>query len=209
MTGKGCEQHVKCCEKKRRRRRIIGCILGTILLILLIILIVWLALRPTKPRFYLRDAVVLQFNYTGNPANLLSIVTQVTISSRNPNDHIGIYYDRINVFAAYKFQQITLSTPIPPFYQGHNDVTIWSPYLTGPNVPVAPYLCDVLTQDKNSGFLLLHVKVDARIRWKVGSWTSGNYHMFVSCPAFLAFENGGRSGGSVKFQQMSTCSVEI
>ncbi|CAL9778428.1 unnamed protein product [Musa acuminata subsp. burmannicoides] len=210
MTVKDCGKHGECCEKRKRNRRIFGCILATIIVILLIILIVWLALRPTKPRFYLQDAVVLQFNYTGPPSNLLSTVIQVTLSSRNPNDRVGIYYDRLDVYAAYKYQQISVASALPPMYQGHNDIDVWSPYLYGPDVPVAPYLCEPLTQDESSGFLLLHVKIDGRIRWKVGSWISGHYHLFVSCPAFLTFQNGGSgSGGTVKFQQMSSCSVEV
>ncbi|XP_065009569.1 NDR1/HIN1-like protein 1 [Musa acuminata AAA Group] len=210
MSDKNCGDHSKWWKLRKRFWRIIGCIVGFIILILLIILIIWLVLRPTKPRFYLQGAVVLQFNYTGPPSNLLSTVFQVTIASRNPNDRIGIYYDRIFVYAAYKNQQISLATALPPMYQGHNDVVIWSPYLFGPNVPVAPYLCDALTQDKASGFLILHVKIDGRIRWKVGSWTSDHYHLFVSCPAFLTFQTG-RSGSdaTVRFQQMSACSVEV
>ncbi|CAL9123910.1 unnamed protein product [Musa textilis] len=211
--GKGCGGHGKGCgddcswwERWRLYRRVLWFIVGFIILILLIILIIWLVLRPSKPRFYLQNEVVLQFNYTGPPSNLLSTVVQVTIASRNPNDRIGIYYDRANVYAAYRNQQITLATALPPFYQGHNDVVIWSPYLFGPNVPVAPSLCDTLTQDQSSGFLLIHVKIDGLIRWKVGSWTSDHYHLFVSCPAFLTLKNG-RPGSGV--QQLSACSVEV
>ncbi|KAJ8484931.1 hypothetical protein OPV22_017416 [Ensete ventricosum] len=210
MSGKDCGDHGKWCERRKRYQRVLGCIVGFIILVLLIILIIWLVLRPTKPRFYLQDAVVLQFNYTGPPSNLLSTVIQVTVASRNPNDRIGIYYDRINVYAAYKYQQISLVTALPPMYQGHNDVVVWSPYIFGPNVPVAPYLCNTLTQDESSGFLIIHVKIDGRIRWKVGSWTSDQYRLFVSCPAFLTFQNGrSGSGATVKFQQMSACSVEV
>ncbi|URE13100.1 Harpin-induced protein 1 [Musa troglodytarum] len=60
--------------------------------------------------------------------------------------------------------------------------------------------------DQSSGFLLIHVKIDGLIRWKVGSWTSDHYHLFVSCPAFLTFKNG-RPGSGV--QQLSACSVEV
>lgn len=110
-----------------------------------------------------------------------------------------------------RYQQITLSSVLPPVYQGHNDIDVWSPYLYGAAVPVAPYLADALQQDCAAGFLLVHVKIDGRIRWKVGSWISGHYHLFVNCPAFLSTRGDGSGGAalSFKFQQMTGCSVDV
>lgn len=98
--GKDCGNHGEC-ERQKMYRRAFACLLGLVIIVLLIILIVWLALRPTKPKFYLQDASVYQLNLS-TPDNILSSVIQVTISSRNPNDHIGIYYDRVDVYASYK-----------------------------------------------------------------------------------------------------------
>ncbi|KAG1369744.1 NDR1/HIN1-like protein 1 [Cocos nucifera] len=211
MSEKGgdCGKH-EWCKRHRLYRVIFAWIVGIIVLILFIILIIWLVLRPTKPKFYLQDASVYAFNVS-YPDSLLSSTLQVTISTRNPNDRIGIYYDRVDVFGSYKYQQITLATAVPPFYQGHKDIDVWSPYLYGLNIPVAPYLAEALVQDQASGFLLLHVKIDGRIRWKVGSWISDHYHLFVSCPAFLSFETGKGIGDppAIKFQQISTCSVDV
>ncbi|XP_008799695.1 NDR1/HIN1-like protein 1 [Phoenix dactylifera] len=192
-------------------RLIFAMILGFIILILFIILVIWLVLRPTKPKIYLQDASVSAFNVS-SPENLLSSTLQVTISTRNPNDRIGIYYDRVDVFASYKYQQITLAASVPPFYQGHNDIDVWSPYLYGVDIPVAPYLAEALVQDQSSGFLLLHIKIDGRVRWKVGTWISNHYHLYATCPAFLSFETGKGVDGdppAVKFQQISTCSVDV
>ncbi|KAK8949717.1 hypothetical protein KSP39_PZI005763 [Platanthera zijinensis] len=205
MSKKDSDDHGYC-KRRRLIRRTICCIIFIIVLILLAILITWLVLRPTKPRFYLQDASVLGFNLTA--PNLLSSTFQITISSRNPNDRVGIYYDRLDVYAAYKNQQITPAYSIPNLYQGHKDIDIWSPYLSGSFVPVAPYLCTALTMDEANGFLFLYVKIDGRLRWKVGSWISGHYHIFVDCPAFLTFDN--RAGGPIiRFQQMSACNVDV
>ncbi|KAL0910503.1 hypothetical protein M5K25_021492 [Dendrobium thyrsiflorum] len=194
------------CKRRRIIRRTLFCITLFIILVLLAILIVWLVLRPTKPQFYLQDARVLGLNLSA--PNLLSSTIQITISSRNPNERVGIYYDRLDVYAAYKNQQITPAYSIPSLYQGHKDIDVWSPYLSGSFVPIAPYLCTSLTQDEDNGFLFLYVKIDGRLRWKVGSWTSDRYHIFVDCPAFLTFDN--HAGGPViRFQQMSTCSVDV
>ncbi|MQL87217.1 hypothetical protein Taro_019758 [Colocasia esculenta] len=193
-------------------------LLFLLVLVLIAIFVTWLVLRPTKPRFYLQDATVYSFNITGTPPNLLNSNIQVTITSRNPNHRIGIYYDRLDVYASYKYQPITPAAPVAPIYQGHHDVVLWSPFLCGVEVPLAPYLAAALEQDHAAGALLLYVKMDGRVRWKVGSWTSGHYHLFVNCPAVLLF--GGGWGGAadatdgggyapiVRFQRrMVPCSV--
>ncbi|THU55591.1 hypothetical protein C4D60_Mb11t08190 [Musa balbisiana] len=179
---------------------------------LLVVLIVWLVLRPNKPKFYLQDAIVVQFNLTSG-VGLLTSVFQITLSSRNPNDRIGVYYDRIDAYVLYKGQQITAATALPPGYQGHNDVIVWSPYLYGAAVPLAPYLADALYQDENAGYILLYVRVDGRLRWKVGSWISGHYHLQVNCPVFLTVDGSNHSGdGPVPyfhFRQMTSCTVDV
>ncbi|KAL5672648.1 hypothetical protein ACJX0J_016954, partial [Zea mays] len=135
----------------------------------------------------------------------------VTLASRNPNERVGVYYDRLDVYASYKYQQLTVAASLPPAYQGHGDVGVWSPVLAGPNVPLAPYLADALRQDCQAGYLVLQVKVDGRVRWKVGSWVSNHYHLFVTCPAFLvtAGGNGAPGAAGFRFQTTTYCHVEV
>lgn len=203
--SKDCGNH----KQERVYRQLFWCVLFIIILVLLAVLIVYLVLRPTKPRFYLQDAKVIQFNLT--QPNLLTSQLQVTISSRNPNDRIGIYYDRLDAYAEYKNQRVTVPSALPTGYQDHNDDAIWSPFLYGTDIPVGPYLTESLSQDENAGFLLIVVKVEGKLRWKVGSWVSGRYHIYVNCPAFLTVGNGKGDGGGwgFKFQQMVTCSVDV
>ncbi|XP_074571787.1 NDR1/HIN1-like protein 1 [Curcuma longa] len=198
-----------CCEERHRRLLIAArIVVGILFLVGLTILIVWLVLRPTKPTFYLRDAAVLQFNLSLSD-NLLATVAQATVASHNSNGRIGVYYDRLDVFATYQDQQITVATAIPPFYQGHEDINVWSPYLAGTSVPVAPYLCSALQQDEAAGILLLYVKMDGRIRWKVGSWTSGHYRLEVSCPAFFSFTDSPAGVPVLRFLHGTSCSTSV
>ena len=212
--SKDCGKH----EGDKFARGLLFCIFFFIVIVLLVILIVYLVLRPTKPRFYLQDATVIQFNLT--QPNLLSSQIQVTVSSLNPNDRIGVFYDKLDIYASYKSQQITLAAQIPPLYQGHKDVDVWSPYLSGLGIPIAPFLAEALQQDQSDGYFFLFVKIDGRIRWKVGSWTSGTYRLLVNCPAYLSFDRravgAGDGGGGfaataaeIKFQRISTCSVDV
>ncbi|KAF8641906.1 hypothetical protein HU200_067616 [Digitaria exilis] len=196
-------------------RRLLLILLTLVLLAGVVALVVFLVLRPTHPRFVLHDSTLHQLDITNTSAPLLSTVTQVTIASRNPNARVGVLYDRLDVYATYKFQQVTLATRLAPpaINQGYGDVDVWSPVLSGPHVPFAPFLADAMRQDVANGYLVMEVRIDGRVRWKVGSWTSGHYHIFVTCPAYFI---GGRGGGyavagahGLTFKMPTHCSVEV
>ncbi|XVF07555.1 hypothetical protein REPUB_Repub06bG0149300 [Reevesia pubescens] len=209
MSAKDCGNH-----GKRRRilyRRIIACILVFIVIVLLTILIIWAVLRPSKPRFILQDTTVYAFNTSTQ--NFLTSSFQVTVSSRNSNDRIGIYYDRLTIYATYMNQQITLRTSIPPTYQGHNEMTVWSPFIYGNMVPIAPDYSATLGSEQAAGSVFVMIKINGRVRWKVGTFVSGRYHLYVRCPAYINF--GSKSNGvavgenAVKYQFVTRCSVSV
>ncbi|KAJ1254475.1 hypothetical protein BS78_05G058400 [Paspalum vaginatum] len=214
MGGKkDCGNHAD--DDLRQSCRRLLCILFTLAVLAgVVALILYLVLRPTHPRFSLQDATLRQLDLTSNTsAPQLSTAVQVTLASRNPNARVGVYYDRLDVYLSYKYQQVTLATRLPPVYQGHGDVDVWSPVLSGPGVPFAPFLAGALGKDVESGLVIMEVRVDGRVRWKVGSWVSGHYHIFITCPAF--FVTGGGGGYSVagahglRFKSPTYCRVEV
>ncbi|KAL3626949.1 hypothetical protein CASFOL_029162 [Castilleja foliolosa] len=195
MTEKECGHH----EDHRRKlyRHLLLTVLIFIPFILFIILLIYLILRPTKPHFVLQDATVYAFNLSA-ASNLLTTTLQVTLSARNPNDRIGIYYDRVDVYAAYHGQQITVPTLLPATYQGHKDVTVWSPFIYGMEVPVSPYTGAALNEDGIAGKVMVNIRVDAKIRWwRVGTFISGKYHLFVNCPAFINYDCRNNAGAAL------------
>ncbi|WOL12736.1 hypothetical protein Cni_G21503 [Canna indica] len=186
-------------------------------------------LRHDNPSFYIQNGEIYQFNLsscTTVPADcFLSSIMSVDVFSLNPNVRPGVYYDRLDAHSAYSGQPIILPVSRIDSYSRRGsemffkctinlvlflNVNVWSPYLLGGSVPVAPYLCDSLQQDKTAGMLLLYVKVDAKIRWKVGTWTSRHYHLEVTCPAYFAFRNTSVDGApELQFQRMSPCSASV
>ncbi|XP_051143447.1 NDR1/HIN1-like protein 1 [Andrographis paniculata] len=195
-------------ERKSLLRHILFAVLAVIVLVLLAILLVWLILRPTKPQFVLQDVTVLAFNLSS--PNLLTSTLQITLAARNPNSRIGIYYDRVDAYASYRGQHITLPTLLPATYQGHKEVTVWSPFLNGVDAPLSPYLSSALNQDEIAGTVLVNVRVNGRIRWKVGTVVTATYRLDVNCPAYMDF--GGRRDGvtaSVKYQMYVGCHVDV
>ncbi|KAM3374291.1 NDR1/HIN1-like protein 1 [Capsicum galapagoense] len=210
MSAKDCGHHDE--ERRKLHRRLFAALLGFVILILFIILLIFLKLRPTKPHFVLQDATIYSFNISS--PNFLTTNFQITLASRNPNDKIGIYYDKLDVYATYRGQQITLPTLIPQTYQGHKDFTIWSPFVYGNSVPIAPYLTESLNQDQMAGTVLINVKVDGSVRWKVGTFVSGKYHLNVNCPAYVGV--GGKMignsiavGSAMKYQLVQNCHVDV
>lgn len=143
MSSKDCEGH-GLERRKKAALRLGACLLAFLLILLLTVLLVWAILRPRKPQFILQDVTIYTLN--ASVPNFLTTSIGVTISSRNRNSRIGVYYDRVTVFASYNNQQITLRYGIPPSYQGHKDVDIWSPVLSGNSIPVAPYNSVALNQ---------------------------------------------------------------
>ncbi|KAJ9177882.1 hypothetical protein P3X46_009813 [Hevea brasiliensis] len=197
-------------ERKKLYRRIFWLVIAIFVIIGLVILLVWAILQPKKPTFILQDATVNALSLSGS--NFLSSNIEVTISAKNPNERIGIYYEKLDIYASYRNQQITLATELPRSYQGHKDITIWSPFLYANSVPVSPYLAAALGQDLNAGAVLVNIKVDGILKWKVGSWISGKYRINVNCPAYMTFGNrfhGIADGEGIKYQFVQSCSVEV
>ncbi|KAK6147327.1 hypothetical protein DH2020_018239 [Rehmannia glutinosa] len=164
-----------------------------------------------KPRFTLQDATIFTLNVSA--PNVISTTVQVTINSRNPNSRIGVYYDKLDVYANYHNQQITYYTVIPPVYQGHKDVNVWSPFIYGNDVPVAPYNGIALSQDQSSGGIRMTIKINGRVKWKVGTFVSGRYHLHVTCPVYIPLGNSKNNGiiigSAVKYQLSQSCSVSV
>ncbi|KAF7020014.1 unnamed protein product [Triticum aestivum] len=211
--GGGCE-----CHRRRLYRKCCGALLALVLLALFIILIVYLVLRPHKPRFYLQDLAVLCLNVTPPTSAYLFTTMQATVAARNPNDRVGVYYDEADMYAQYKGVAITVPTRLPVAYQGHRDQSVWSPYLRSmDSVVLPPQLAVALAQDETAGYVLVDVRVDGQVRWKVGTWISGHYHLRVNCPALIRVNEGKGSYGATtgggpdyfRFQQAAACAVDV
>ncbi|KAF7849894.1 hypothetical protein BT93_L0164 [Corymbia citriodora subsp. variegata] len=162
--------------------------------LLSLILLIYLLLHPTKPRFSLQQAQIYQLNLSTNP-QLINSSIQLTLVATNPNTKVGIYYDGLQVYVAYKGQQITLHSPLPPFYQGYQDTNLLTASLMGTSIPSA-------------GKLAITVRANGKIRWKVGTWVSGNYPIIVNCVAVMDF-GPAIPTGPLSSKQGSQCSTSL
>ncbi|TXG48508.1 hypothetical protein EZV62_024383 [Acer yangbiense] len=174
--------------------------------ILSLILLIWLLLHPSKPQFSLREADIYQLNLS--TTHLLNSSIQLTLLSKNPNQKVGIYYDELQVYAAYKGQQITVDSYLPPFYQGHQDTNLLTASLVGTGLPVAASFRYEVGRDQTAGKLVLNLKMNGKLRWKVGTWVSGKYRFNVNCVAVMDF-GPTLPTGPLSSKQGTQCSTSI
>lgn len=197
-------------KKKKKLLCGLASLLATLLSVLLLL---WFIFHPSKPEFYLKDASVFQFSLAAAAAapRLLNSTIQTTVVSKNPNAHVGIYYGQLRIYAAYKGQQITGDAVLPPFYQGNQDVNVLNAALRGAGLPVAPsFGYEVERDQKTTGKMFLELRMDGRLRWKVGTWVSGPYRVDVYCEAVILFRSAANSdSGPMGLVQASQCSTNI
>ncbi|XP_059628929.1 NDR1/HIN1-like protein 26 [Cornus florida] len=180
---------------------------STVLLsILSLVFLIWLILHPTKPEFSLKDVDVYQLNISG--PHLLNSSIQFTLLSKNPNKKVGVYYDELRVFATYKDQQITSDTSLPPFYQGHEDSNLLTASLVGGGLPVASSFGYEMGRDQTAGKMALSMKMNGKLRWKVGTWVSGRYRININCIAIMPFGRG-MAFGPLSSKQGYECSTVV
>ncbi|XP_021725679.1 NDR1/HIN1-like protein 1 [Chenopodium quinoa] len=174
--------------------------------ILSFILLIWFILHPAKPQFIIQEIDVYQLNFSS--PHILNSSIEITLEARNPNKRVGIYYDELQAYASYKGQQITLHTPIPPYYQGQQDSNLISASLVGNGLPVSPSLGYEVGRDHALGKMILVFKFDGRIRWKVASWVSGSYRINVNCVTILPLTPLNPTG-FLSSKQGTQCSTDI
>ncbi|CAK7337836.1 unnamed protein product [Dovyalis caffra] len=118
------------------------------------------------------------------------IIIGVTLSTRNPNHLIRIFYEKLGLHAIYRNQRITLATPLP-------------------NVPISPLLAD-LVADLKSGSVPLPIKINGRLKWKISSsMIPGIYQLIVHCPAYVLLRKPRKVDSAVKCEFVEPCKVIV
>ncbi|KAM7267609.1 hypothetical protein ACFE04_009775 [Oxalis oulophora] len=173
---------------------------------LAIIFLFWLILHPSKPQFSLKEVDIYQLNLSG--PRLLNSSIQLTLLSKNPNQKVSIYYDEIQAYASYKGEIITEYTTLLPFYQDRQESNLLTASLVGTGLPVSPSFGYEVGRDQTVGRIVLNLKVNGKLRWKIGTWVSGRYRFNVNCVSVMAF-GPNIPTGPLSTKQGAQCSVSL
>ncbi|CAO2839259.1 unnamed protein product [Amaranthus hypochondriacus] len=182
-------------------------ILCTILVILgLAVLIFWLIVRPHEIKFYASDASLTTFNFTQNDNLNYNLAVNFTI--RNPNRHIGVYYDKIEANAIYETQRFS-TVEAPVFYQGKKNTTDFGPVVFKGN-----HLVNLGSEDKadykkqsDDGVYEIQIKVYLRVRFKLGLYKTGTWKPKIKCDLKVPLE--GKSSSSSHVFEKTKCHYDI
>ncbi|XP_027336678.1 NDR1/HIN1-like protein 6 [Abrus precatorius] len=143
----------------------------SMLLILIIALaitigILFLVFRPKLPKYSVDQLSISQFNVSEN--NSLYATFNVTITARNPNKKIGIFYDGGSHISAWYRNTQLCEGSLPKFYQGHRNTTVLNLPLTGQTQDATGLENELQQQLQQTNSIPLNLKVDQPVRVKLG-----------------------------------------
>uniref|UniRef100_A0A7N0UCQ6 Late embryogenesis abundant protein LEA-2 subgroup domain-containing protein n=1 Tax=Kalanchoe fedtschenkoi TaxID=63787 RepID=A0A7N0UCQ6_KALFE len=152
--------------------------LGLLLIVGVITFILWLSLRPHRPRFYVHQMSI-------NPdlaaqLGLLNVPIAFNVTVRNPNQNIGILYESMQVTCKYNNQLVgSLDRLLENYNQGPKNTTF-----LGNVIPAAGGDSSVKAQWP-AAFRLEFV---AGIKFKISGWDSKRHTLHADCPAMLGLD---------------------
>uniref|UniRef100_A0A803R823 Late embryogenesis abundant protein LEA-2 subgroup domain-containing protein n=1 Tax=Cannabis sativa TaxID=3483 RepID=A0A803R823_CANSA len=141
--------------------------------------ILYLVFRPKLPKYTVDKLQITQFNM-GNDQSL-SATFDVTITARNPNKKIGIYYEsgsRISVW--YEGTKLSEGA-LPKFYQGHRNTTLLVVALSGQTQNASGLLGSVQEQQQQIGYIPILLRVRQPVRIKLGKLKLFKVKFLVRC----------------------------
>ncbi|KAJ7959986.1 Late embryogenesis abundant protein [Quillaja saponaria] len=162
------------------------CICWIVSLLLLLIIaigitvgILFLVFRPKLPKFSVDRLEITQFNLTDDQN--LSASFDLTITARNPNKRIGIYYEGGSNIGVWYTDTKLCQGALPKFYQGHRNTTVLNLPLTGQTMNATGLLTTLQQQQQETGNIPLNLKVKQPVRIKLGKLKLMKVKFTVRC----------------------------
>ncbi|EOA21489.1 hypothetical protein CARUB_v10001886mg [Capsella rubella] len=140
--------------------------------------ILWLSLRPHRPRFHIQDFVVQGLD---QPTGFESARIAFNVTILNPNQHMGVYFDSVDGFLYYKDERVGSSPLLDPFFQQPTHTTIVTRTLTGASLTVNSNRWTEFTNDRAQGTVGFRLDIVSNIRFKLHRWISKHHRMHANC----------------------------
>lgn len=153
--------------------------LSLLLIVGIITFILWLSLRPHRPRFHVHEFSVPGLNQeTGFDNAQISF----NVSARNSNQNIGIRYDSMAGSVYYRDQKIgSIPVLLDPFYQEPKSTRLINGVFSGATLTVNSKRWMEFINDRNRGTVVFRLELTSTIRFRVSSWESKRHRMYANC----------------------------
>ncbi|VAH29397.1 unnamed protein product [Triticum turgidum subsp. durum] len=136
-------------------------LLTLVLIAGIILFVLWLSLRPHRPKFTLTDFSIPNVNRQSGAANL---PVKLAVNEHNPNQKIGIHFEAVYGSVYYDDELIASGPVMYPFYQ--------------------PPKGDTLVQGElavGAGSVGLRLVLNSTVRFQVKLWDTKEHHMKADC----------------------------
>lgn len=184
----------------RVSKLICAVVLGLLAIIGLITFILWLSLRPHRPRIHVED---FSFPALAQGTGFETAQINFNVTVRNSNQAIGIYYDdAMRITLSYQDQSIGTISLLNPFYQPPKNTAVVAGSLSGAALNVTNQHWQEFVGDVSRGLVVFRLELKTTIRFKVSSWNTKRHAMHSNCPVGI-----GQDGMIAANYKEKTCSV--
>ncbi|KAI3863088.1 hypothetical protein MKW98_015546 [Papaver atlanticum] len=152
--------------------------LALLLFLGIITFILWLSLRPHRPRFHMRNFSVSGLNQENGLENA-RIAFDVT--ARNSNQNIGIFYDAMDGTVFYQEKPVGTTPLLFPFYQSSKNTTWIHGEVGGTSLDGDNEKGNKFINELGGGKVAFRLELTSTIRFKVSTWDSKRHRMHATC----------------------------
>ncbi|XAR53757.1 hypothetical protein NMG60_11022431 [Bertholletia excelsa] len=152
-------------------------ILGFLFFLGVITFILWLSLRPHRPKIHIRD-----FSIPGlaQPNGFQNARVVLNLTVHNPNHKNGIFYNSMQLNLYHNDQQIGRAS-VSPFYEGPHTTVVFYGQLRGAMLMVEKKHWIEFEDDRVDGELIFRLKITSTIRFKSFAWNHKQRKIHNSC----------------------------
>ncbi|KAK6925407.1 Late embryogenesis abundant protein, LEA_2 subgroup [Dillenia turbinata] len=171
-------------EKKRKNCccRCLCCTITTLILLIVAIaisgLVLYIVFQPKLPKYSIDTLRVADFKLNYDMTLYARFTVKITAS--NPNDKIGIYYEKGSHLSVWYTNTKLCGGSLPKFYQGHHNTTVLNVILTG-RTTNATALMNALQESHQTGQVPLVLKVDVPVAVELGKLKLRAVRLVVTC----------------------------
>lgn len=181
----------------------------TILLLLLVLAIIgttagvlYLLFQPKLPKYSVDQLKISDLRLNSDTS--LDAQFDVKITANNPNEKIGIYYEKQSHISVWYLTTRLCQGSLPVFYQGHQNTTKLNVGLTG-HTQYGSTLMGTLQEQQETGRIPLELKVDVPVRIKLGKWKVRKVRIMGRCSLIV----DSLSANNVITIKASNCSFRL